>query len=361
MKKIICCIMALTMCLGIFTSCGNEKAEETTAAVTETTAEPTTEAPLDEKTNLLTGNPTLSKGAIGKRPVAVMINNIRQSLPQYGIAAADILFEIEVEGGITRMMAVYGDYTKIPNVCSIRSCRYYFPIFAAGFDAIYLCYGCNETLGAPTLKRLNIDYIDGNDGNPVFGRDQERLQSYSLEHTAYLKGEKVPETLKSEGMRTEINDRTPFFNFNESAKKLSKTKSEKAVLDFSEYYYSTFEYDAQTKTYVKYHNGTEHMDQTAGKQLSFTNVIILTTSVKSYKKTILREVNWKGGNGYILSRGTVKKIKWSKADEMSRIILTDVNGREISINKGKSYIGVLNPGDVHLTVVKPETTSAAVS
>lgn len=354
MKKIICCVLAIIICMGVFTSCG-KKEEETTAPVTEATTQPVTEPPLPANTNLLTGKPTLSEDAIGKRPIAVMINNIRQSLPQYGIAAADILFEVEVEGGITRMMAIYGDYTKIPDVCSIRSCRYYFPIFAHGFDAIYFCYGCNKTVGQPTLDRIQIDYIDGEYGNSVFGRDQQRLQNYATEHTAYLKGERVPETVEKEGMRTDIKERTPFFNFNSKAKKLSKTKVEKAVLNFSDYYYSTFEYDAKTKTYVKYHNGTAHMDQTADKQLAFTNIIILTTSVTSYDGSILRKVNWKGGGGYVLSNGTMRKIKWSKADEASRLVITDLKGNELAINKGKSYIGVLNPDDVDITITEPET------
>ena len=94
-----------------------------------------TPSPEPENVNLLTGVADLSEEAVGKRPVAVMINNIEAALPQYGISEADLLFELPVEGGVTRLMALYGDYTAVPQVCSVRSCRYYFPILAAGYDA----------------------------------------------------------------------------------------------------------------------------------------------------------------------------------------------------------------------------------
>lgn len=51
-----------------------------------------------------------------------MINNVEAALPQYGISAADVIFEIPVEYDLTRLMALYGDYTQVPDVCSVRSC-----------------------------------------------------------------------------------------------------------------------------------------------------------------------------------------------------------------------------------------------
>ena len=45
--------------------------------------------------------------------MAVMVNNVEKAMPQYGIGQADIIFEIPVEGDVTRFMALYGDYTKV--------------------------------------------------------------------------------------------------------------------------------------------------------------------------------------------------------------------------------------------------------
>ena len=191
LKKTAIRIMALlcAFCL-CFSLCacgpGNNTDElqesETTAP---TTVETTTAAPKKTDYNRLTGLDNLSKAAKGKRPVAIMINNIRQSLPQYGILNADLMFECLVEGGITRMMAVFADYTKIPEVCSVRSCRYYFPYFAFGLDAVYICFGCNPTFGQRALDTTGIDYFDGskNYDTTLFGRDPARLGKYAKELT----------------------------------------------------------------------------------------------------------------------------------------------------------------------------------
>lgn len=155
-KRIFALCSALLLSLTVFAGCGSKPTEESaasepeataTAAPTakaessaaESTAEPTEALSTEPaNVNLLTGLPTLTDGAIGKRPVAVMVNNVDAALPQYGISAADLIFELPVEYDLTRLMAVYGDYTQVPDVCSVRSCRYYYPILAVGFDAVYV-------------------------------------------------------------------------------------------------------------------------------------------------------------------------------------------------------------------------------
>ena len=105
-------------------------------AVQGAAVEPQEEIPANQ--NLLTGVADLTDAAIGKRPVAVMVNNVSYAMPQYGVGQADIIFEIPVEGDATRFMALYGDYTQVPKICPIRSCRYYFPALSQGFAAFYV-------------------------------------------------------------------------------------------------------------------------------------------------------------------------------------------------------------------------------
>ena len=365
MKRIIACILSVLMLCLCLTACGGNGEDVTTTEEAEiTTAEPTTEAPPPANINLLTGVADLSEGAYGKRPVAVMINNIKAALPQYGIACADIMFEVVVEGGITRMMAIYGDYTQIPNVCSVRSCRYYFPIFAHGFDAVYCCYGSNPTLGTPTLQRIGIDYFDGQFYSALYARDSKRASAgYSSEHTAYLKGADIPSILAKESVRSDIaQDKSePIFNFNPEGAPaaVSSTSCTEAVLKFSNSYYSTFTYDEATGKYLKQHSGKAHKDSSTGEQLAYTNVFVLETSVGSYQGMKIMEVDWKGGTGYYISNGTVAQIKWSKPTESAPITVTDLNGVEINVNAGNSYFGVISPNSTTLKGVEPDTTAPA--
>ena len=72
----------------------------------------------------LTGEARKSTG----RMVGVMVNNIANSekqnaRPQRGIGSADLLIESKVEGGITRLCAVFRDADTIPEVGPLRSGR----------------------------------------------------------------------------------------------------------------------------------------------------------------------------------------------------------------------------------------------
>ena len=175
------CVLLTTLILSM-TGCKNNDAPEESKETTQIIEEETeTEEKISENQNLLTGISDLSDGAIGKRPVAVMVNNIMEAMPQYGVEDADIIFEIPVEADQTRFMALYGDYTTVPQVCSIRSCRYYFPAISEGFDAFYVHWGSDPNI-YDYLDSLGIDRYDGayNPGG-LFDRDQERLDSgYAL-------------------------------------------------------------------------------------------------------------------------------------------------------------------------------------
>ncbi len=347
MKKVIILTLSLIMMLFCFAGCGSTEDETTEPSTTQGT----TKAPEPQNINMLTGLPGLSDKAVGKRPMAVMINNIKASLPQYGIQAADIIYEIVTEGGITRMMAIYGDYTKVPNVCSIRSCRYYFPIFAQGYDAVYFCFGANETLGYPTLKRIKIDYFDGKSyGSLLFDRDKERKKTMATEHTGYLKGGNIPEALKKENIRTELTEgKSTAFKFRSEAKKPSSTACTWAEVKFSSSYYSTFKYDAEKGVYYKWHSGNAHKDSSTGKQLSFTNVFVLQTDIHNYKNKQIMEVDWTGGDGYYISKGAVVEITWEKKDEKSSVVYYNKEtGKELKVNPGKSFIAVCKKGQTTL-------------
>lgn len=319
----------------------------TTTAPPETTTQATTTLPEPEpeplgKFNNLTGEYTLSDEAEGKRPMAVMVNNITYSLPQYGIYGADILYECLVEGGITRLMAVYGDYTKVPDICSIRSCRYYYPMLAMGHDAVYFHYGLDKTVAKDTLDRLDTDHFDGGYYGEAFMRDKNRVGKYSTEHTIYLKGSKIPELLKNYRKRTDLLEsyNKPAFNFVEENGEISGKNCTTATLNFSRSYFSTFKYDEKTKTYKKFHNGEKHMDSKANKQLEFTNVFYLETTTKIINSNNgLISVDLSGGKGYYISNGQAKEIRWKRSGDTSPILFTNTDGSELSVNKGKSYIG----------------------
>lgn len=294
--------------------------------------------------NPLSGLADISAEAVGKRPVAIMVNNVPKSFPQYGIEQASIIFEIPVEGGSTRFMALYADYTQVPEVCSIRSARKYFPAISEGFDAVYVNWGRNEAI-IEYLESLNLTQFEGlfNQGD-LFARDLERKEAgYSLEHTGYFKGPELPAALERLNRRVDIEEGKEGFAFRfHPYKKLVAPSDEACTLvniDFG-VALATFTYDEESKTYKKSYNGEPQIDGRTGNTLSFTNVFVLETSITADENGLHRDVDWTGGNGYYVSNGNVQKITWSKASESEPLKLYDESGEELTINRGKSYFGI---------------------
>lgn len=349
-KKLGLFSLMLVLALSVV-ACGKD-AEQNTETVTETETQTETEVAEVPETpgnkNLLTGLPTLTEEAIGKRPVAVMVNNTKASFPQYGIAQADIIFEVPVEGGETRFMAMFGDYTQVPKVCSVRSCRMYFPEYSEGFDAVYVNWGMSPAI-REYVDSLGLTHYEGayNTGN-LFDRDQDRRASgVALEHTGYFNGPGLPEAMEKAEQRTDIeaDKKNTAFRFNEPEEVVKPTGEacEVFVVTYGGVK-SRFTYDAETNTYFKEHNGKAQVDGITGTQLAFTNVLILETDIGEHSNGTHRDVRWwNGGTGYYISNGAAQKITWSKADTESRILLFDEDGKELKINAGKSYIGISYP------------------
>jgi hypothetical protein len=106
-------------------------------------------------------------------------------------------------------------------------------------------------------------------------------------------------------------------------------------------YKSAFEYNADENVYYKTRNGSEHIDGNTDNQLSFTNVIVLETDISVRDEKGRKNIDWKGGSdakGYYISGGSAQEIRWSKSDEYDYLKFTDLDGNELKLNKGKSYI-----------------------
>ena len=152
-KKQIFALLLVSVLL-FASSCANKEKEQTEISQpadtkTEVAVEvpenndENTQEPVAEFINPLTG--LACENDMSKiRPVTIMVNNIREALPQIGISEADIVYEIIEEGGITRLLCVYNDYSDIPEIGSVRSARDYFIDIADAHDAIFVHAGASK-------------------------------------------------------------------------------------------------------------------------------------------------------------------------------------------------------------------------
>ena len=123
MKRKLLLVMAILSLCVVLAACkkkgGDTMSSSSAAPEVTATPEPSQEPYL---ANVLTGEPQ-GDDYKNQRITAVMVNNIVAARPQRGLSKADILFEIKVEGGITRFMPVFTDYQDIGEVGPVRSGR----------------------------------------------------------------------------------------------------------------------------------------------------------------------------------------------------------------------------------------------
>ena len=75
------------------------------------------------------------------RPIAFMIDNNINAMPQAGLEQANIVYELMVEGGETRLMLILQDNKDLKKIGPLRSSRHDFLDYALENDAIYVHYG----------------------------------------------------------------------------------------------------------------------------------------------------------------------------------------------------------------------------
>lgn len=332
---------------------------------TEPTTQPTTEAATEEApqpqtfnaVNPLTGEAGYSDSAIGKRPVAVVVENEYSSSgvrPQWGIDKADIILEGESESS-TRTLLFWADYSSMPEkIGPTRSARPPFIRFSQLFDSIFIHAGLSKSKGSyvgadSVFANEGVDHINllsFPENSGYFGRDKSRTST--VEHTGYLNGTNAPRMIEESGINTAVNDaKFTSFSFNEEPADIGNENGSECHFVWSDrcpdsidvYYRSNED---------KYYS--DHFDSSSSGEVSncrWTNVIFLLDQTEyivkeNYKHAGNSETycDYKlaGGDGIVLSHGSAVRIKWGVAD--GKLWMKNASTDEdIKLNVGNTYIG----------------------
>jgi hypothetical protein len=337
LMKTLSLIFALTLILTAFTGCGGKEEEPTT---TEPTTIITTEPPVVHR-NPLTGEAGYNEELIGNRPVMVVVENHSQARPQWGLTSSDIVFEMVAEGGITRMILMYADASRLPDkIGPVRSTRHYFLDLAEGYDAIFTHFG-QSTYAKQQLQNHDIDNINGYFDGSYFSRDKSR--NVDSEHTAYTTKDWVLKAIENKEYRTTLKDGYDnAFSFNIDGNEVLKDGScVTATVSFSSSYTYTLDYDKQENVYYSSLNGNPFMDSN-GTQQNFENIVILYTNISAIAGDTKNRVDFdlSEGEGRYISNGSYEDISWKKGDSTDMLKLYDSEGEELKLNTGRTYIAI---------------------
>ncbi len=288
------------------------------------------------------------------RPIAVMINNNKAVWGyQAGIQDAYITYEMIVEGGITRMMAVFKD-KNTERVASVRSSRHYYLDYVLENDAIYAHIGWSPRAQSD-ISSLGINNISA-DNSSAFTWDNS-LRNIAREHRAYTSIEKLKASAEKKGYRM-TSDKKLLLKY--QAKSLDLSSIEGAIpantvrIPYSTSHLTSYGYDAENKVYKRYQNNTEHKDYVTGKQYTAKNII----TYKVYNYTLndgyaggrqdLKNIG--SGEGYFISEGYAIPITWEKSSRSAQTVYkVKATGKELVVNDGNTFIQI-QPSNQTLTI-----------
>jgi len=283
------------------------------------------------------------------RPYAVMINNIKVASPQSGLSAADILYEVLVEYGITRFMAVFeaqdalAETTK--RIGSVRSARHYYVNLANECDAIYVHFG-GTTFAYDKIKNSNLTAVDGIMGG-FAGQAFSRDQKIQAPHNVFLNYSVLLNDVFKSSLRSEWDSgRDKLFTFyEEDTTPENGQKADKVTIQFSQSVRPYLVYDKETGEYTRYQFGVLHTDPNNDQPLTFKNIIVqYAKHAPKSNEYITIELDDTEGDGYYITNGVAIPIVWKRNEAPNECRYYDLEGNELSINIGKTYIA-LYPDD----------------
>lgn len=272
------------------------------------------------------------------RPIAVMIDNHIDAMPQAGLEQADLVYEMIVEGGETRLMLVLQD-KDLSKVGPIRSSRHNFLDYALENDAIYVHYGWSPQAKSD-ISSLGVNNINGifeSGSKKGFWRDSGKYAP----HNAVTNTENILNIATRKGYRT-TTSKDPVLNYVVDEVNLDDGQvADTITIPYSDHNTVKYTYDAEKKVYTRYSRGKKQTDWVTKNTVTTKNIIISfakNTSIDSYGRQNIDNI--KTLDGYYITNGKAIKIKCEKTSRSSQTVYKDIEGNEINVNDGKTFIQI---------------------
>ena len=305
-------------------------------------------APVEEKkVQIFQGN---------DRPIAVMIDNHNLAWPQGGLNQAYMVYEIIVEGGETRLMALFKG-VDVEKIGPVRSARHYFIDYAMENDAIYTHFG-QSPQAQSDLKKYSIDDINGiaEDGTTFW-----RVKDKSAPHNAATSIEKLLQSAKNKKYRTTSSEESVLNYVTDEVNLEDGQGAVSVTIPHSTLQVVKYFYDEENKVYQRYARNKEQTDWTTGEPVTTKNIII--TFCDNYTLTDSENKGRQGlknigtFDGYYITNGKAIKIKCIKEDRQSQTKYEDLEGNEIKVNDGNTFVQIC-PTSADVVIEAPTETNS---
>ncbi len=273
------------------------------------------------------------------KPVMAVIENSPAARPQLGLQTADVVYEVPVEGSITRFVCVFSD--NVPEeIMPVRSGRVTFLYLQQEWDAILMHWGGSGSgvSGAPSYTFF---------GNELHEKIKIDVDGWSGKWNDYYKrvsSKKAPHNVKGNPLLVQqLYDYTPepikwLFNSNATYSGEDATQINLPMCTNDDEFVS-YTYDSSQDVYLRYMSGKAFISAETDKQVSVKNVIVQYSTYESKDKYKVWNMIGKGHADMYIG-GKLIKGTWEKKSVNEDTVFFDDKGEQIVLKPGNTWIHI---------------------
>lgn len=288
----------------------------------------------------LTGLEPNDEQLVQRPMLAVKIENSAESRPQVGLDLADVIYEEEAEGGITRFIAMF-QCSDAGRIGPVRSARLVDPNVLQQFGEPLFAFAG----GAPKVRKLiesfkqivDLNYVDAAD---AYERDPNRTPP----HDVFSSTGALYAAAKGRGSPPP-ND---VFDYDDDVPDRAK-RTRGVHAEFSPQADVVWRWNRNQEVWKRFH-GTEPHTLEDGSQVAVNNVVVQmvrrieTDIVDPAGNPVFDFHVTGGGRAFVFRDGMVIRGRWERedGDDVTRFIGDD--GEDIPLSPGTTWV-TLYPTD----------------
>lgn len=300
--------------------------------------------------NPLTGLPYPNEEARNRRNLIVKISNFPPIVrPQTNVNLADVVYEVEAEGGVTRFAAIFR--SNLPDLIgSVRSARLLELELVPMYQALLAYSGTSEPIQrlimASDFVYQTFSPLKGDNEDAGFIRVPQEGKAF--EHTLFLNPALLYEKATKRGVNTPYKAFGFAFADNPDEGGLS---ARDITIDWYGQIDARWQYDPETQRYLRFTDGQMHTDAATGEQLWADNLIVIEVPHNRRPDLFPEGSNyesleialWDQGRAYVFRDGVYYQGFWRRRDRNpgSALQLIYGNNTPIMLQPGRSWVSVV--------------------
>ena len=306
--------------------------------------------------------------ALTSPSVACKVDNSEAARPQQGLNSTDVVYDEMVEGGLTRLVAIWHS-NKPTAIGPVRSIRPMDPDIISPYGGI-VCYSGGQQIFVNLMRATSVFNASetSEQGKGTFSRTKDREAPHNVIVNVSKLAAAHPEIVAPQTMWD--------FSADVASSSAASAAGATAVQSVQINYPSAaalWTWSASTKSstgeagaWVRTQDGKPHIDKLTGEQLRATNIVVLDVKIdRSYAdhkyghipKTMMNST----GTAWVFTGGRSIQVKWQKASQTSRILLTDASGAAVNLAPGNTWVELKPAAPEGAIKITPVATSPSPS